>query len=170
MKVEESQADAERLSLLEATADEAATMLRVDRNQDPAKKIVEKINEAIVAICLGKPHPVAQDENADLLLGSLWGAQLVRQFGWHWADVLIDDEYPEVAVIAPDRSRVVFPLAFTQACLECHCISTVALAFNMMLEDKRMDSPKAGAYDNIMMHIHHLIPPYFLEDTVKHRA
>lgn len=164
MKVEESTPDAERLELINAVIKEAGALLGVDPANDPPQQIMEKVNDAIVALALGTETPMSQEEDAHLLLGSLWGAQMARQFRWYWANVVIDDTYNEVAMIAPNREMIVFPFSFVEACINKLCISTVLLAFNMLLENDRSGEIEPGTYENIMLDIHHIIPPYTLEE------
>ncbi len=164
MKVSESTMDEERMELINAVTRDAAELLDINLSKDPPEGIMRKVDDAIVALVLGKETPVAQDENPDLLLGCLWGSQMTRQFNWYWADVVIDDEYNEVAMISPNREMILFPLAFTGACVNKQCICTVLLAFNMLMENDRTGEIEPGSYVNIMLNIHHIVPPYTLEE------
>lgn len=164
MKVTESPQDAERQELIQAVTHDAATLLDVDLAADSPHSIVTKINEAIVDLVFERENPITQDENPHLLLGALWGAQMARQFRWYWADVVIDDEYPEVAMISPGQEMIIFPFGFTEACINRQCICTILLAFNMLLENDRMGEIPPGTYENIMLNIHHIVPPYDLGD------
>jgi len=123
-----------------------------------------KVNDAIVDLVFEKNTPVSKDENPDLLLGALWGTQMARQFRWYWADVVVDDQFNEVAVISPNQEMIIFPLSFVSAIIHKQCICTVMLAFNMLLEDDRIGTIHPGAYENIMLDIHHIIPPYTLNE------
>jgi hypothetical protein len=95
MRVHESPPDQERLRLIEAVAGDAAALLDIDLQADSPKSIMAKVNEAIVDLVFERPTPISEDENPHVLLGSLWGAQMARQFQWYWADVVIDDEFKE---------------------------------------------------------------------------
>jgi len=163
MKVSEATPDSERIELLNAVSGDAAAILGVDLVNEPPQEIMEKVNEAIVALVFEQDTPVSQDENPDLLLGCLWGAMMARQFNWYWADVVIDDTHHEVAMISPNREMIIFPLSFVAACISRQCICTVLLAFNMLLENDRIGEIEPGAYENIMLSIHHIVPPYTLE-------
>lgn len=164
MKVHESPPDAERLRLLNAVAEDAATLLGVDLHSDTPQSIIAKVNDSIVDLVFDRETPAADDENPDLLLGALWGAQLERQFGWYWADVVIDDQFNEVAMISPKQEMIIFPLAFTGAIIAKQCICTVALSFNMLLENDQTGTIPPRSYENIMLQIHHIVPPYTLEE------
>lgn len=164
MKIIESPPDPERQNLINAVTQDAANLLGVHPNNDSPQAITTKVNEAIVAIVTGEKTPMSSNENPDLLLGALWGAQMVRQFDWHWADVTVDDSIREVSVISPNQGMIIFPFSFTAMCLERKCICTVLLSFNMLLANDRTDEIKPGSYENIMLSIHHIVPPYTLEN------
>ncbi len=89
---------------------------------------------------------------------------MARRFKWYWADVVIDDEFEEVAMISPNQEMIIFPLSFTAACIERKCICTILLAFNMLLENDRIGEISPGTYENIMLNIHHIVPPYLIEE------
>ncbi len=163
MKVHESPPDQERLQLIEAVAGDAAELLEINLTADSSKSIMTKVNEAVVDLVFERPTPIAEDENPHLLLGSLWGSQMARQFQWYWADVVIDDEFKEVAMISPNQEMIIFPFGFTAACIDKQCICTILLAFNMLLENDRIGEIPPGTYENIMLGIHHIVPPYTLE-------
>ena len=163
MRVSEATPDQERMELINAVTGDGAKLLDLDVSKDSPQQIMRKVNDAIVALVLGEATPVSQEEDPDLLLGCLWGAQMARQFQWYWADVVIDDKHDEVAMISPNREMVIFPLAFVGACINKQCICTVLLAFNMLLENDRIGEIEPGAYENIMLNIHHIVPPYTLE-------
>ncbi len=163
MKVQESSPDPERLRLIEAVTGDAAAMLGIDLQADSPESIMAKVNETIVDLVFERPTPISEDENPHLLLGSLWGAQMARQFQWYWADVVIDDEFDEVAMISPKQEMIIFPFSFAAACIEKRCICTVLLAFNMLLENDRIGEIPPATYENIMLSIHHIVPPYTLE-------
>src|SRR5947207_11045878 len=112
MKVTESPIDKKRLSLINAVVGDAVALLEVDLSKDSPQSIVTKVNEAIVALVLGKPTRASEDENPHLVLGCLWGSQMARQFNWYWADVEIDDRFKEVAMISPKQEMIIFPLSF----------------------------------------------------------
>ena len=162
MKVIESPPSKERLQLLQAVAEDAAEILNVDIKNGNSKNIVEKINEVIINIIFEESNPIPKDEEPHLLLGCLWGEQMAKQFGWYWADVEIDEKFNEIAMISENQEMIIFPLSFVEVCLNKQCISTVALAFNMLLEDDRKGVFDRGSYENIMQSIHHFIPPYTL--------
>lgn len=163
MKIAESEPDEERMTLINGVANEAATLLGVGIATDSPRAIVARVNEVMVDLVFEKATPVSEDDNPDLLLGALWGTQMARQFGWYWADVIVDDQFNEVAMISPNQEMIVFPFSFTSAILQRQCICTVLLAFNMLLEDDQIGAIPPKTYDNIMLRIRHIVPPYTLE-------
>ena len=163
MQVEESQPDQERLDLINAVVGDAVALLGVDPKTDSPQAIMQKVNDAVVDLVFDKPTPVADDENPHLVLGALWGAQMARQFNWYWADVVIDGQFDEVAMVSPNQEMIIFPFSFTSACIGKQCICTLLLAFNMLLENDRIGEIPPSTYENIMMSIHHIVPPYELE-------
>jgi len=162
MKVSESLPDQKRQSLIQSVIEDAAELLEVNLSEDLPVEIMKKVNDAILAIIFDKPTPITKEDNPDLMLGSLWGAQMARQFNWYWADVLLDDSIKELAMISPNKEMIIFPFSFVGACLDKQCISTVLLAFNMLLENDRIGEIEPGTYENIMLNIHHIVPPYDL--------
>jgi len=163
MQVEESPPDQERLDLINAVIGDAVAMLDVDPEKDSPQAVMQKVNDAIVDLVFERPTPVSDDENPHLVLGALWGAQMARQFNWYWADVEIDGQFDEVAMISPNQEMIIFPFSFTSACIEKQCICTHLLAFSMLLDNDRIGEIPPGTYENIMLSVHHIVPPYELE-------
>ncbi len=164
MDIKETPPSDERQGLINAVVRDAAQFLGVDNQKHTPKEIITTINQTIEDLVFARETPIPTGENSDLLLGALWGAQLQRQFNWYWADVMINDEIPEVALISPKQEMIIFPFSFVGACINKQCISTVELAFNMLLENKQLQTLPQGGYENIMLGIHHVIPPYTLEN------
>ncbi len=162
MNIKESTPSEERQGLINSVANDAALYLKVSNNTP--QEIIAKINQTIEDLFFAKATSIPTDEEPYLLLGALWGAQLQRQFNWYWADVMINDEIPEVALISPKQEMIIFPFSFVGSCLNKQCISTIELAFNMLLENKQLQTLPQGGYENIMLGIHHVIPPYTLEN------
>ena len=163
MQVEESPPNQERLDLIDAVVGDAVLLLGVDPEHNSPQTIMRKLNDAVVDLAFSRPSPVSDDENPHLLLGALWGAQMARQFNWYWADVTIDGQFNEVAMISPNQEMIIFPFSFTSACISKRCICTLLLAFNMLLEGDQVGKFSHGSYENIMLNVHHIVPPYALE-------
>jgi hypothetical protein len=105
------------------------------------------------------PRKVVKDtEQARLIFGSLWGEQLVKQFGWQWTKVIFPDGGFAFGVAAPDRSLVVYPLDFMLACMEDPGVDvTVALSFNMLLGGA-VPAIQPHSYTNLMEGVHRIVP------------
>lgn len=90
-------------------------------------------------------------------LGSVWGNQLVRRFGWEW--VCLQESGQELyAVVDPDRTVAVYATYFIKACLDNPQMDcTVMLAFNMIAAEKIAGLPGQG-YENLMQGVHRIIP------------
>ena len=166
MKVQESPPDQERLGLIEAVIEDAAALFDIDLKTDSPQAIMKKLNDAVVDLVFERPTSVSEDENPHVVIGALWGAQMARQFQWYWADVVIDDDFNEVAMISPNQEMIIFPFSFTAACIGRQCICTILLAFNMLLENDQIGKILPGTYENIMLMIHHIVPPYTLKSDI----
>lgn len=106
------------------------------------------------------PQPNAKKRNAThaaVCCGVAWGNQIVRQFGWLWTcRVLEGNSY--YAVVPPDRALVIYPMTFTNACLNNpHLDCTVALSFNMMATGDMGGMP-AGGYEDVMQGVRRIVP------------
>jgi len=72
------------------------------------------------------------DADAARALGTVWGNQMVRQFGWEWICVTLGEE-EHFVVAAPDRSLVVFAHDYVWKCLESNDVEcSVALSFEQL--------------------------------------
>jgi hypothetical protein len=99
------------------------------------------------------PNPI----EVALGLGSVWGNQLVRRFGWEWV-CLQQDGQDLYAVVSQDRSIAVYPTYFIKACLDDPRVDcTVMLAFNMLVAGNVAGLPPQG-YENLMQGVHRIIP------------
>ena len=92
-----------------------------------------------------------------LALGIVWGNQLVRAFRWEWVCVLVEGE-ERYAVVAPDRSLVVFATYFVKECLD-HATAdcTVLLSYNMLRENRLSTEPTRG-YTSVMQSVRRIVP------------
>jgi hypothetical protein len=103
---------------------------------------------------------VVEGEDAQLLMGSLWGEQLVKQFGWQWAQLTFHDYKDAVAfgVFSPDRSLAIYPLEFMLGCLrDADVDATVLLSFNMLLAGS-VPKMKKKSYTNVMDGVQRIVP------------
>jgi hypothetical protein len=157
-----SPADTERMRLIETVTKDAAGLLRLDSTADSPASIVKTIDAIIVDIVFGRSAPIPETEEKDLVLGCLWGAQMVREFGWSWADIRSGSAL-DVAVVSPASDMVIYPFTFVDECIRKIRICTVELSFNMLRERKGETIFQQGGYEDVMAHIRHIVPPYTLE-------
>lgn len=158
----DSPCDLERQRLIDTVTTDAANFLGVDLSSASSASIVSRIDEVIVRLVFGQPQPIPESEEKHLILGALWGAQMVREFGWAWADVR-SGEAVRVGVVSPKREMVIYPFDFVVDCIQKRCVCTVELSFNMLREKKDLAAFAVGSYENVMALIHHIVPPYTLE-------
>src|SRR6185503_417876 len=146
----ESPPNAERMGLIEAVTKEAAGVLGVDPVKDSPDAIVQKVDATIVDLVFGRPTSIPQgDEESDLLLGCLWGAQMVREFGWAWAEIQLA-QGKDMAVVAPERDVVIYPFTFVAQCLAKRFICTVQLSFNMWSKRRAEMVFPPKSYEDLM--------------------
>ena len=176
MKISEKPIGRDELDSILVCAQEAAEWLEIDLPDGPAT--MEPTPAAIVAAIdqrvfeLQKQQTdndedgdqleleVPDNEEAALLLASLWGQQLVRQFDWQWASVVFHDHDNAHAfgVFSADRSLAIYPFHFVFSCLEDLAPVTILLAFTILKDGSRIPPlPKQG-YENVMDNVHHVIP------------
>jgi len=97
--------------------------------------------------------------NAAWIFGSLWGQQIVRQFGWGWAKLtwLDSDNAVAFGVVSPDRSLVVYPMNFVEAFMrDANMDVTVMLSFNMLLANASPAMPPRS-YTNMMNYVQRVV-------------
>ena len=146
---------------IDASAAEAAGWVGVSTDDEPAK-IVDAVDAFAFAWQCGTRPPASEidPEDAPFALGSLWGNQLVRRFGWEWRMVTFHEHGDSVApgVLSPDRALAVYPIHFLIGCLQNPGVdATVMLGYNM-LDAGQIPDPPPGNYFNLMDGVHRLIP------------
>lgn len=147
------------LDNIPGAAAEGAELLGI-RVDDEPPNIVKAINDFLMKERRTPTAGVDKWEGLALPLGSLWGEQLRRQFGWEWSGVIFHEHgnSEAVGIFAPDRSLVVYPFHFILGCLEHDAMPTVLLAFNMMKAGSVPRLPARG-FENLMDGVHHIVPP-----------
>ncbi len=157
MKVTEEPIKPGMLENIQGAAGEGAEMIGLSIDATPLE-IVTALNSYV-----SKPPKKRRLDNwydRALPLGSLWGSQFVRQFGWEWTGVTFHDQGDSkaIGVFTNDRSLAVYPWHFIFGCLENQAPVTILLSFNMLLAGK-IPPPEPKAYVNLMDGVHHIIPP-----------
>ena len=161
MPLRESKTEEERMQLIEATSTDAANFLGVRFEKHSPKEIITRIDKAVVAMVFDEPTRIPSTEDSDILLGALWGSQIVKGLGWHWADIHFDQGM-DVAVVSPKRDMIIYPFTFVSLCTSKQKICTIELSFNMLRERKDEMIYEENGYVDIMDHITHIVPPYEL--------
>jgi hypothetical protein len=161
--ITESPTDTERSQLISSVTQDAAKYLNLDLEQNTPIEIIKAVNEAITKTVFGESVPIPENEEQDLILGCLWGAQMVRELQWSWADIHVGNSL-DIAVVSPSRDMAIYPFTFVADCIGKRRICTVELAFNMLIERKDAPVFTPGTYENVMMHVKHIVPPYALEE------
>lgn len=163
MNVTEEPVPADVLGSIRGCAKDAIKVLGADfAKADPAT-IVAAIDDFVYQWQNGTrpPSNVIEDgEEARLIFGSLWGEQLVKQFGWQWAKVTFHDYDDSIAfgVFSPDRSLAIYPLEFMLGCVNDPTVdATVMLSFNMLREGK-IPKMKTKSYTNVMEGVQRIVP------------
>ena len=159
MRITEHPLAPEILSNLAGSAIEGAALAGVRPDAEPLK-MVAAINTFVAKPPKSWFRKVDNWTERALPLGSLWGAQMVRQFGWEWAGITRHDQGDAQAVGVFDgrRTLAIFPFEFVFGCLESGSYPTILLAFNMLLAGK-IPELEAGGYMNLMDGVRHVVPP-----------
>lgn len=88
--------------------------LNIDVSSDAPEKVLERISQEIKS-AQGWAHRVDEVVGVGMVVGSLWGELVCREFGWSWA--IVD---AVAAVVSPTQSHVVFPhIGFHQVIRVC---------------------------------------------------
>ena len=171
MNISEKPLDEETLQAIRDYAHEAAERLHVDLQETPPEEIVAAIDRHIIELQraqIAKEDPVnsadeehPENEESALLLASLWGEQVARRLGWQWATVIFHDhdDAELIGICSPDRALAIYPYQFVFSCLEERTVVTVALAFNILVDGRRVPKLPSGGYENVMDNVHHVVPP-----------
>lgn len=113
---------------------------RIDWLQDASDKECEGIDQ----------------EKTLLGLSTLWGEQLVKEFGWSW--ICFEGAGNLLAVVSDNRSFVVMPIHFVRACMEDPQLDcTIMLSFNMIKQAPPENLP-ANDYNNLMEAAFRIVP------------
>jgi hypothetical protein len=160
MKVTEQTVDESIRRHLPGAAAEGAALVGVSCENDPLM-IVEAINAFIAEPPKRKWFRKVDNWNDRAMpLGSLWGVQMQRQFGWEWIN-MIQHDHDDLQVLAIfDRHRTVgvYPFHYIFGCLENEVYPTILLAFNMLMAGT-IPKFERGSYVNLMDGVQHIVPP-----------
>jgi hypothetical protein len=159
MNITEQAVEPHILSNMSGAAQQGAALVGVSVEDSPLK-IVTAINAFVSNPPKTSPGRVDNWGDRALPIGTLWGEQMVREFGWEWSAVTFHDhnDSKAVGVFSPDRSLAIYPWHFVFGCLENKATVTILLAFNMLAAGKIPPQDPAG-YLNVMDSVHHIVPP-----------
>ncbi len=151
---------------IKGCADDALEVLGGDLSSADPVTIVDAIDDFAYRWQKGDrpPADVIEDgDDAPLIFGSLWGEQLVKQFGWQWAKVIFHDYDDSCAfgVFSPERSLAIYPFEFMLGCMRNPAVDvTVMLSFNMLLAGEFQQEQEANqkSYLNVMDVVHRIVP------------
>ena len=138
----------------------AIAILEVDVSDITPTGLVSVMDRFIHQWQQGHQPVVCDVDDLSLAMGSLWGEQLVKQFGWYWAEVTFPEhpETPAIGVLSPDRSLAIYPFHFLQQCLKHAAPVTIRLAFEILLDGSRVPRIAADTFENVMDNVHHKPP------------
>ena len=125
-----------------------------------SKEITGAINESLRQCQKGHWPEIDPNDDLCLMLGSLWGQQLVREFGWLWIGVEVQNRGSDrhVGVASPDRSYIIYPFRFVEDCLTKGVPVTVSLAFDLLKDGQKIPERPERAFEDVMKSIGHIVP------------
>jgi hypothetical protein len=157
--VTESSVSSENEDLIQQVVIDAAEFLGLDLASASPESIVNAVDDYVHRLQLGTA-PLPEGQDAELFFGCLWGEQLVREFGWQWANVTFHDhkDTQALGVFSPDRSLAIYPFHFIFGCLENKSPTTISLSFNVLRDPSRIPDLPVRGYENVMDNVHHVVP------------
>lgn len=161
MKISDSPVADEIMEMINDCIDEGLQALGQNYAKASPVEVVAGVDDFVGRWRKGFRPPaelIDDEDEARFSLGSVWGAQLVNQFGWEWTNVDFGDDGSAVGVVSPDRSLAIYPFDFMGECFDDpECDPTILLSFNMLLEGN-IPKMKKKSYTNVMDGVHRVIP------------
>ncbi|QDU73188.1 hypothetical protein Pan97_01550 [Bremerella volcania] len=159
--VVQSSPSAETMRLMDLVAADAAEILDVSLGDSP-QVIIEAIDQCVREIQKGCGPELDAEEDLVMLLGSLWGNQIVQALSWQWVNIDLTDSDPPFAaigVVSPDRDKVIYPFNFVSLCVEKDVLVNILLVYNVLTEKPESAVYDPGSCENVMTRIQHMVPP-----------
>jgi hypothetical protein len=158
--ITENSVDAELLGNISACGGDSVSLLGSDIMQKSPADIINAIDSFVFNWQKGVRPPIHPDDDLSLILGSLWGEQLVESLGWQWTSVTFHDhgDSQAVGVVTPDRSIAIYPFHFIYGCMENNAPVTIMLSYNMLIDGAKIPEFPAAGFLNLMEQVHHIIP------------
>ncbi len=158
MKATEIELEQNIFKQFKAVAKEGLDIIGFNGKPNTAE-IINKINEFLTSFTFdGKADDFDSWTDVALPVGTLWGEQLITEFGWEWIKVKFENDSVAIGVFSQDRSVGVYPWYFVLGCIENDATVTIALAWNMLKEGK-IPKMKPNEFQNLMDGVHYLVPP-----------
>ncbi len=131
------------------------------KEQAEPEQVIKAIDQFVFNTQQGKRPNLGKFPAEDLpfALGTLWGQQLVREFGWQWGMITFHDHGNSTApgVLSPDRSLAIYPIHFLIGALrDAGVDATVELSFNMLAAGNIQCQPRE--YANVMEGVRRIVP------------
>lgn len=146
---------------IQDSARQAHSMLELAKNADP-QTVVSAIDQFVYNWQRGMRPPIpCEAEDLPYTLGSLWGEQLTREFGWQWRMITFHDHGDTKApgLVSPDRSLVIYPIHFILGCMQDSTVdATILLSFNMLSKGPSSTDTSEQKYANLMEQVFRIVP------------
>ncbi|QDV25061.1 hypothetical protein [Aureliella helgolandensis] len=159
MRITEEPIESDLMRDIESCAMDALPWLEIVATEPlTASAVVAAIDRFVYQWQQGQRPDNAGDEDFALILGSLWGMQLVESLGWDWSGVIFQDfdDARAVGVFSPKRSLAIYPFHFLHSCMEGDAPVTIELAFNLLVEGSRIPKLPDQGFENVMDNVHHI--------------
>ncbi len=142
---------------LKQLADSGLEMLGITDDRQP-HEIVEAVDKWVDDFqdTANEDVDEAEIERLVVNLGTIWGEQVVKEFGWQW--VCFEGAGEILAVVSPERALYIIPYEYLLACMqdpELDC--TVMLSFNLLKENPP-ENLRKNDYDHFMMSAFRMVP------------
>lgn len=157
----QSEPSEETMRLIDLVESDGAELLEVSLD-DPPRSIIEAVNDCVRDLQKGDGPELSEDEDIVMLLGALWGNQIVKSLGWKWTNIdLVDRDPPfkAIGIVSPNADKVIYPFNFVSLCIEKDVIVNILLVYNVLIEKPESATYEPGSCENVMIRIQHIVPP-----------
>lgn len=116
--ISEKPVSPDTLLSIKKAARTASRMLGIEPRFSTPSVITTAVDDFVMRWQQGRrPDPgVLPPDDAPMIIGSLWGEAIVSRFKWEWTIVTFPEHILAPAVVAVDRSRVIYPLDHLAIC------------------------------------------------------
>ena len=92
-------------------------------------------------------------------LGTLWGEQIGRTYGWEWERIWLEEHEGDFvyAIVSPNRSMMVYPFQYIISCVESGRTVAVSQVYRSLGANKRLQELPAGSYTDILSNLAFLV-------------